>query len=204
MNRPLLRRDGVALAFAALIVAMGAPVADAHTFLVRTSPSAGARLTSPPGEVVLDFTETVASESTIELRDGNGDLIQLLSVNLDSGSQRLRASLPPLADGVYQATWLVVAEDGHTTEGEFVFAVGADLPAGAVMTNGSTSTPVRWADALAALVLLGGLAGRPAIQSKGAVLPSRSSANLLRMFVALRKTDRAEMTCVGCMTGRQR
>lgn len=158
MNRPLLRRGGVAVAFAALIVALGAPVADAHTFLVRTSPSAGARLTSPPGEVVLDFTETVASESTIELRDGNGDPIELLSVNLDSGGQRLRASLPPLADDVYQATWLVVAEDGHTTEGEFVFAVGVDLPAGAVITNGSTSTPVRWADALAALVLLGGLA----------------------------------------------
>ncbi len=159
MNRPMLRRGGVVVvAFAALVFALGAAVVEAHTFLVRTSPPAGARLTSPPGEVVLDFNETVAPESTISLRDGKGDPIELLSVSLDNGGQRLRASLPPLADGVYQATWLVVAEDGHTTEGEFVFAVGVDLPAGAVVTNGSTSATVRWTDALAALVLLGGLA----------------------------------------------
>ena len=148
--------------FAALVATGGvglfATVAHAHTFLVRSSPAPGARLTNAPGEIVLDFTEQVASGSTLTIRDGNGASVEPLSIGLDGDSTRLRASLPNLADGVYQVTWRVVADDDHTTEGEFVFAVGVDLPPGTAATNQSSPGPTPWAGALATFALLAGLA----------------------------------------------
>ncbi|MEO7397443.1 MAG: copper resistance protein CopC [Ilumatobacteraceae bacterium] len=157
MRRTLWRTVFVALVLTGA-VGLSATVADAHTFLVRSSPSLGARLTNAPGEIVLDFTEPVAAGSTLTIRDGNGTTIAPLSIGPDGEMSRLRASLPELVDGVYQVTWHVVAEDGHTTEGEFVFAIGVDLPPGAVVSTQSSSGPTRWADALAALALLVGLA----------------------------------------------
>ena len=158
MNRPLLRA-AIACVAAVLTFGLVASPADAHSFLVRTSPQPGARLTVAPTEVVLDFTDPVAAhESTIALRDAHGVAVTLLAVGLDNHGTRLRASLPALADGVYQVTWRAVAQDAHSTEGEYVFAVGVDLPAGAVLTNRSTSGPVQWADALATLALLAGIA----------------------------------------------
>ena len=139
-------------------VGLSATVANAHSFLVRSSPAPGARLTNAPSEIVLDFTEPVASGSTLTIRDGNGTTIEPLSIGPDTDTSRLRASLPKLVDGVYQVTWRVVAEDDHTTEGEFVFTVGIDLPPGAAATNQSSSEPTQWADALATLALLAGLA----------------------------------------------
>ena len=156
MSRTILRAAFVALVLTA--VGLSAPVAHAHTFLVRSSPSPGARLTNAPGEIVLDFTEPVASGSTLSIRDGNGTSVEPLSIGADGDTSRLRASLPKLVDGVYQVTWRVVAEDDHTTEGEFVFAVGADLPPGAAVTNHSSSGPTQWADSFATLALLVGLA----------------------------------------------
>ena len=139
-------------------VGLSATVAHAHTFLVRSSPSPGARLTNAPGEIVLDFTEPVASRLTMSIRDGNGTSIEPLSIGASDDGSRLRASLPELVDGVYQVTWRVVAEDDHTTEGEFVFAVGVDLPSGAAVTNRSSSGTTQWVDVLATLALLVGLA----------------------------------------------
>lgn len=130
----------------------------AHTFLVRSSPEPGTRLTTAPHEVILDFTERVAADSTIAIRDGAGKAVGLLSVGPDNDRFRLRASLPELDEGVYTVTWHVVADDDHTTEGEFAFAVGVDVPADAAITNTSQSGRIMWLDALATLALLGGLA----------------------------------------------
>ena len=148
----------VALLASLLTVVLVSPAVEAHSFLVRTSPQPGARLTGAPNEVVLDFTDPVAVESTLSLRDENGVKVTLLSVGLDNGRTRLRASLPVLNDGVYQMTWKALAEDAHSTEGEFVFAVGVDLPARAVVTSGSTSGSVQWTEAVVTLALLAGIA----------------------------------------------
>lgn len=153
-----LLRIVTALASAVLTLVFASPAVEAHSFLVRTSPQPGARLTGAPDEIVLDFTDPVAIESNLVLRDENGVKVTLLSMGLDNNRTRLRASLPLLSDGVYQVTWKALAEDAHTTEGEFVFAVGVDLPAGAVVTSGSTSGSVQWTDAVVTLALLAGIA----------------------------------------------
>ncbi len=142
----------------ALALVLYAPSVQAHTFLVRSSPVAGARVRTPPGEVVLDFTEVVAPGSTIEVHDDRGQRVEVLSVGMDSDRTRLRASLPTLEDGVYQVSWRVVADDDHTTEGEFVFGVGVSVPAGATVTSQRDPARILWADALATLGLLGGVA----------------------------------------------
>ena len=157
MSRTIARIVFVALVLTGA-VGFFATVADAHTFLVRSSPSPGARLTNAPGEIVLDFTEPVAAGSTLTIRDGNGTTIVPLSIGSDDEVSRLRASLPKLVEGVYQVNWRVGADDGHTTEGEFVFGVGVDLPRGAAVTSQSSSGPTQWADALATFALLVGLA----------------------------------------------
>lgn len=153
-----LLRVAAALVAAVLTFVLVSSTVEAHSFLVRTSPQPGARLSVAPDEVVLDFTDPVAPESTLSLRDESGVKVTLLSVGLDDSRTRLRASLPDLRDGVYQVTWKALAEDAHSTEGEFVFAVGVDLPAGAVVTSGSTSGSVQWTDAIVTLTLLGGIA----------------------------------------------
>ena len=161
MGSSLTRRFGRAalVPFAvALAVVVSASGALAHTFLVRSSPDAGARLRTSPDEVVLDFTETVASGSTIDVHDDHGKRIDVLFVGTDVDRTRLRASLPTLEDGVYQLTWRVVADDGHTTEGEFVFGVGVSVPPGATVASRPGTARILWADAIATLGLLGGVA----------------------------------------------
>ncbi len=161
MGSLLTRRlQGAALVLfaVALAVTLSAPAAQAHTFLVRSSPEAGARLRASPGEVVLDFTEIIAAGSTIDVHRNDGPRVDVLSVGTDGDRTRLRASLPALDDGVYQVNWRVVADDGHTTEGEFVFAVGVAVPADAMTVGRTETSRILWADALAALALLGGLA----------------------------------------------
>ena len=154
------RLQGAALVLfaVALAVTLSAPAAQAHTFLVRSSPEAGARLRASPGEVVLDFTEIIAAGATIDVHRNDGPRVDVLSVGTDGDRTRLRASLPALDDGVYQVNWRVVADDGHTTEGEFVFAVGVAVPADAMTVGRTDTSRILWADALAALALLGGLA----------------------------------------------
>ncbi|MDQ3543018.1 MAG: copper resistance protein CopC [Actinomycetota bacterium] len=132
---------------------------EAHSFLVRTSPEPGARLTNAPAEIVLDFTEPVEAGPVIEVRDRRGQTVAPVFVVLDVDTTRVRASLPELADDVYQVTWRVAASDEHRTEGEFAFAVGVSAPPGVTTVAGSGGDQaLRWVDAAAALGLAGGLA----------------------------------------------
>ena len=104
MGSSLTRRlqSAALVSFAvALAVTISTPVAQAHTFLVRSSPEAGARLRTSPDEVVLDFTEVIASGSTIDVHRNDGQRVDVLSVGTDVDRTRLRASLPALDVGVY-------------------------------------------------------------------------------------------------------
>lgn len=157
MKQSLLR---VAVVFIVIALTLGvsASVTEAHVFLVRMSPQPGVRLTSAPDEIILDFTESIEQTSTIALRDENGVNVKLLFVGLDNDGTRLRSSVPALADGVYQVTWKAVARDAHTTEGEYIFAVGVDLPLDAVVTSKPGSGSALGIDALVAVVMLVGVA----------------------------------------------
>ena len=150
----------VGLLVAVVVVGFGWPSrAEAHSFLIRTSPASGSRLATAPDEIVVDFSEPINGTPQLTLRTAAGRRVDLLFVGAESGGTRVRANLPALQRDAYVVSWQIVASDGHTTEGEFAFAVGTDLPAGASSITGPTSTaPFPWVDAMTQLLLVAGLA----------------------------------------------
>jgi copper transport protein len=153
----LTRRRIVVAAVVGLVAALGGTApAVAHTFLTRSSPEPGARLTTAPTEIVLDFTAPVAADAVVQLWTSEGNRVELTALGRDDDRSLVRAGVPALVDGAYRVAWRVTAGDGHTVEGEYAFAVGVDLPPGTVVAStGGATSPV---DALAAMLLVGGVA----------------------------------------------
>lgn len=143
-----------------LVVGFGpASQVAAHSFLVRTSPASGARLTTGPDEIVLDFSEPIDGTPEITLRTSAGRTIALPFVGAEADNVRVRANVPALGRDVFIVTWRVLARDGHTSEGEYAFAVGADLPTGTTGTAIELSSgPFAWVDTITQFGLAGGLA----------------------------------------------
>ena len=178
----LLRQVGRVGTVVVCVVLAGigrAAPADAHSFLIRTSPATGARLTTGPDEIVLDFSESIDGTPHIKLRTATGARIDLPVVGADPGGVRIRANVPTLARDVYLVTWQVFARDGHTTEGEFAFAVGTDLPAGAVSTRTQSSQGrFGWAAAFIQFEIVAGLAfAFGCLASERLIWPSRLLAS---------------------------
>lgn len=175
----------IAFGSALLLVSISSS-ASAHSFLVRTSPAAGARLDRAPTEIVLDFSEAVAEPPTLTLRTGGGEPIATLTSDLDQGGTRARADLPGLDRGVFLVAWQVMADDGHTTEGEFAFAVGVTSPAIAATTSG---TDISWPDALVGLAVLAGLAlAIGGLASHRWILPGEQPSPPVRAAIAIALT----------------
>lgn len=173
------------LSFAVVLaaIAISAHSASAHSFLVRTSPAAGARLDQAPAEIVLDFSEALAEPPTLTLRTGAGEPIATLTSDLDETRLRARADLPALGHGVFLVAWRVVADEGHTTEGELAFAIGVTPPTVATTTTG---TEISWRDALAGVVILAGLAmAIGGLASHRWILPASQPTPPVRAAIAI-------------------
>ena len=147
--------------FVALLVLTGlllqAPgLVSAHAFLVDTTPQAGERLGSSPHEVILFFSEPIVSGSEeLTVSDEAGEEIDLLELAPLNGGLWVRGEFPPLADGVYRASWQVMADDSHVSAGEFAFGVG-DV-AGLNAQSSTSAGSVAWPGALASFLLLVGI-----------------------------------------------
>ena len=153
----LKRWGSIAFALAgALLVA--APInAEAHAFLVKSSPAAGQRVLTSPQVLQLDFSEPVVlGGSRVSIQTSAGRAIDTGALQRSDDRTALSVRLPRLAEGTYQVTWQALSEDGHPSTGDFVFGIGAAaiLPA---VTSG-TSSPTDWPEALATWVVIGGLA----------------------------------------------
>ncbi len=99
----------------------------AHAFPDHSSPRVGAMLFSPPESVRIWFDGYLEpSFSTIEVYDKNE-----VRVDKQDGAVNaldptlLEVWLPTLSFGVYRVVWTAVAIDGHRTEGDFTFTIGA-------------------------------------------------------------------------------
>jgi len=125
--RPLL----AALVAASVLLLMGGAAA-AHANYVKSNPASDARLTKPPTEVRVTFSETPdARGSDVAVLDVNGNRVDAHDVTLVSDEvNTLRVSLGAIGDGGYLVSWTTVsAVDGHETKGAFAFAINAPLPA---------------------------------------------------------------------------
>jgi copper transport protein len=132
------------LAFAALLVIVGlaAPgLASAHSFLVRSDPTAGARLTKSPPLITMYFSEPfVAGSQHLRIaRSGGG----VLTVPVPrSKASVIEQALPQHLRGVYVVSWRVLSDDGHISLGEFAFAVGSAAALPALGAGSSGTTPL--------------------------------------------------------------
>ncbi len=120
-----------ALVAASVLILMGG-VAEAHANYVKSNPASDARLTKPPTEVRVTFSETPdARGSDIAVLDVNGNRVDTHDVALVSDEPNtLRVTLGAIGDGGYIVSWTTVsAVDGHETKGAFAFAINAPLPA---------------------------------------------------------------------------
>jgi len=157
-----LRRalTAVVLAVAVLALAPSSP-ASAHAELVASTPSNGDRLSKPPAQVTLTYTESVnLIDGGIRLVDSLGDPVSTPAPSVDGHTVRwpMPSGLP---NGKYLVSWRVVSADGHPVQGAFSFGIGVD--AQGVVGAGSDApasapTPVvliRFAGYLAFSLLIG-------------------------------------------------
>jgi copper transport protein len=136
----------------------------AHAVPRATQPAANAVLREAPREIAIRFSERVeARTSSLQVFDAHGTRIDGGKATVTPGDPWLyRLALPPLGAGVYTVSWRVMsADDGHVTDGAYVFAVGGTgtPPPTAVnqviAATGWYDALVRWLGMLGAVAMMG-------------------------------------------------
>lgn len=113
--------------------------ADAHAVLKSISPKDGARLSSPPSEVVLTFNEPISSSfATVTVAGTDGQSASSGKARV-SGTTVTQDLSGDLADGRFTITFRVVSEDGHPISGRTTFTVASPATS---TTAAATSTTV--------------------------------------------------------------
>jgi methionine-rich copper-binding protein CopC len=99
--------------------------AHAHAFLERALPPVGSQFATPPGQIVLTFTEGIEPLfSTIELRDAQNIAVATGTPRTEPDNNRkLVIDLPVLRGGRYTVIWHATSVDTHKTEGSYQFTV---------------------------------------------------------------------------------
>ena len=161
----------------------------AHAHLVRSSPAANAVVDSAPTTLGLWFSERPEPRfTTIQLLDSAGQAIPLGAPTSVAQNGLTLAITQPLMPGRYSVVWRTAASDGHATNGNFSFRVAAargapaTAPAPSVTITpvapvapmgmsqaASTPAPIRWAEFIALLVLIGAAVFRLAVLPESAL-----------------------------------
>jgi methionine-rich copper-binding protein CopC len=114
---PVMKRTLLALA---LLSVLAVP-ASAHARLVKSNPSAGAKVSSP-AHIILRFSEALEPAfSGALLLDKDGRNISGEPVKIDGPLMTLTPD--HLAAGVYHVSWHSVGHDTHRLDGDFSFTV---------------------------------------------------------------------------------
>lgn len=116
-----MRRSSLGILPLLLLLSTGA--ADAHAMLDHAEPRVGNKVSSPPHEVTLWFTQKLEPAfSSITVTNAAGQRV-------DSGKTRVNGnqmsvSLKGGGTGTYRVNWRVLSVDTHRTDGSFTFQVG--------------------------------------------------------------------------------
>lgn len=116
----MVRLTPVLLLVATVMLGWSMP-AQAHTSLISSDPTEGARLDAAPEQIVLTFSESVRQPSEASLvADG-----KVVTTEFSVTGPRLVVEPPADApDGSYQLNYRVVSADGHPITGTLAFSVG--------------------------------------------------------------------------------
>lgn len=114
---------GVLLAAAALALVVVTPTAaSAHAGLVSTSPTDGARLDTLPAQVVLTFTEDIATPAYVVVTAADGTTVDRREPTVDGPVVAQTLTTGPAGD--YPMAYRVVSSDGHPITGEVDHRLG--------------------------------------------------------------------------------
>jgi methionine-rich copper-binding protein CopC len=96
-----------------------------HAFPDHQSPGAGSVLSTSPPFVQIWFDGEIEPIFSTIMVDGAGgrEIAKGAVVPGQPDNTLLQAPLPPLAPGIYQVKWSVIARDGHHTEGQYTFII---------------------------------------------------------------------------------
>ena len=99
--------------------------AAAHARLIVSSPKAGATVAAPK-ELRLQYSESIVpAASSVAVSGAGGAAVAAGPITLDAKDKRI-VVVPvtgAVASGLNTVTWHMKTEDGHETDGKFVFVV---------------------------------------------------------------------------------
>lgn len=120
-------RRATTLVAGALLAALAAGPALAHSGVTSTSPARGATLDRVPARMAVTFSEAVGRAGTMTVtRNGTGNLARGARIspkNARTVLVTLRRPGPKKQAGRYRLTWRVTAADGHALTGTVSFTV---------------------------------------------------------------------------------
>lgn len=110
---------------AALATASALPSSvQAHALPSAEEPPAGSTVKPAPAQVVIRFDSPIeALFARLEVTDDQGRIVNTGDPRRSQDKRELAVALKPLKPGDYHVKWSVVAEDGHRTEGSYLFTV---------------------------------------------------------------------------------
>lgn len=124
MKTRSLGRVGAVAAGAMVWIALSASVAAAHAFPTTERPAAGASVAAPPAAVTIHYDSPIQAlfaKLAVVNQAGRNETVG--KPRLGPRRRTMSIGLKALAPGDYTVKWSVVAEDGHRTEGSYVFTV---------------------------------------------------------------------------------
>ena len=98
-------------------------IALCHAFVVESTPTEGAVLKTPPGQVMLRFNARIETPVTHVTLTGGHSSKRSMEISSESSTDRIIIDLPELAPDTYTLDYRVLASDGHVTEGVLHFTV---------------------------------------------------------------------------------
>jgi copper resistance protein C len=118
-----------AVAAALLALVLASPSVFAHAFPASEEPLVGSTVATAPSEAAIVFNAPIeALFSKLEVLSANGAEEAAAPPALAKDRRRLSVKLKPLPPGEYTVKWVAVAEDGHRTQGSYVFTVAPAHP----------------------------------------------------------------------------
>lgn len=122
------------VALIAGFVVVPAVTARAHATYRASNPAKDARVSSPPAEVWVEFTEQPSDGSGLQIYGPCGERVDSgrNTISVVPGQNRITTDMSSDRGGVHRVDWSVLSDvDGHRTAGSFTFVVGEEEPCSA-------------------------------------------------------------------------
>jgi methionine-rich copper-binding protein CopC len=142
VNKRVLQFGAVGLIAAASMLGVAAP-AQAHNYLVESTPSAGEILTSLPARFSIITNDVLLNIShgagfALQVRDQAGRYYGDGCVTVDGPGMSTKAALG--APGTYTVVWQLISTDGHPVSDDYTFT-WKPASADAAVSKGSKTAP---------------------------------------------------------------